>query len=104
NALRATARPAKERTQSPRQSRLIFFFKQKTAYEMTELTARRIDTPNTHGSGCAFSAAIAAGLARGLDPLAATREAKAFITRAIESALEIGHGHGPVNPAFEASR
>src|SRR5256885_11056642 len=60
--------------------------------DLTELTARRIDTPNTHGSGCAFSAAIAAGLARGLDPLAATREAKAFITRAIESALEIGHG------------
>ena len=73
-------------------------------HEMAELTARRIDTPNTHGSGCAFSAAIAAGLARSLDPLAATREAKAFITRAIESALEIGHGHGPVNPAFEASR
>jgi len=71
--------------------------------EMTELTARRIDTPNTHGSGCAFSAAIAAGLARGLEPLAATREAKAFITHAIEAALEIGHGHGPVNPMFGAS-
>jgi len=71
--------------------------------EMTELTSRRIDTPNTHGSGCAFSAAIAAGLARGLEPLAAAREAKAFITHAIESALEIGHGHGPVNPMFGAS-
>jgi hydroxymethylpyrimidine kinase/phosphomethylpyrimidine kinase len=72
-------------------------------HEMTNLTARRIDTPNTHGSGCTFSAAIAAGLARGLEPLAATREAKAFITHAIEAALEIGHGHGPVNPMFEAS-
>jgi len=71
--------------------------------EMTELTARRIDTPHTHGSGCTFSAAIAAGLARGLEPLAATQEAKAFITRAIEAALEIGHGHGPVNPMFGAS-
>ncbi len=71
--------------------------------EMTELTARRVDTPNTHGSGCTFSAAIAAGLARGLEPLAATREAKAFITQAIEAALEIGHGHGPVNPMFGAS-
>jgi len=71
--------------------------------EMTELTSRRIDTANTHGSGCAFSAAIAAGLARGLEPLAAAREAKAFITHAIESALEIGHGHGPVNPMFGAS-
>ena len=78
----------------------IFF----DGHEMTELAARRIDTRNTHGSGCAFSAAIAAGLARGLEPLAATREAKAFITHAIESALEIGHGHGPVNPAFGVSR
>src|SRR4029077_5202362 len=34
-------------------------------HEMTELTARRIDTPNTHGSGCTFSAAIAAGLGPG---------------------------------------
>ena len=71
---------------------------------MTELPARRVDTANTHGSGCAFSAAIAAGLARGLEPLAASKEAKAFITRAIESALEIGHGHGPVNPTFGAIR
>ncbi len=70
---------------------------------MTELNARRIDTPNTHGSGCTFSAAIAAGLARGLEPLAATRAAKAFITHAIEAALEIGHGNGPVNPMFGAS-
>ena len=67
---------------------------------LIELTAPRIDTPNTHGSGCAFSAAIAAGLARGLEPLSAVREAKAFITHAIESGLEIGHGHGPVNPMF----
>src|SRR5207247_9470735 len=73
-------------------------------HEMTELAARRIDTADTHGSGCAFSAAIAAGLARGLEPLAASRAAKAFITHAIESALEIGHGHGPVNPMCEASR
>jgi hydroxymethylpyrimidine/phosphomethylpyrimidine kinase len=68
--------------------------------ELVELRAPRIDTGNTHGSGCAFSAAIAAGLAKGLDPLEATREAKIFITRAIEFGLEIGHGHGPVNPVF----
>ena len=70
--------------------------------ELVELPARRINTGNTHGSGCAFSAAIAAGLAKGLDPLTATREAKIFITRAIEFGLEIGHGHGPVNPVFGA--
>jgi len=68
--------------------------------EMTELSSPRIESANTHGSGCAFSAAIAAGLARGLTPLDATRQAKEFITRAIEFGLEIGHGHGPVNPMF----
>ncbi|MDQ6918774.1 MAG: bifunctional hydroxymethylpyrimidine kinase/phosphomethylpyrimidine kinase [Candidatus Dormibacteraeota bacterium] len=51
-----------------------------------------------------FAAAIAAGLARGLDPLAAVREAKAFVTGAIEFSLELGHGHGPVNPVFRLGR
>ena len=69
--------------------------------EMVELAGTRMPTANTHGSGCVFSAAIAAGLARGLDPLAAVRLAKEFITGAIEQSLEIGHGHGPVNPMFK---
>ena len=68
--------------------------------EMVELPAARVHTENTHGSGCVFSAAIAAGLAKGLDPLAAVRQAKEFISGAIANALEIGHGHGPVNPVF----
>jgi hydroxymethylpyrimidine/phosphomethylpyrimidine kinase len=68
---------------------------------MVELTGTRVATANTHGSGCVFSAAIAAGLAKGLEPLAAVRQAKEFIAGAIEQALEIGHGHGPVNPMFE---
>ena len=68
--------------------------------EMVELPGTRVQTTNTHGSGCVFSAAIAAGLANGLDPLAAVRQAKEFISEAIEHALEIGKGHGPVNPAF----
>jgi hydroxymethylpyrimidine/phosphomethylpyrimidine kinase len=67
---------------------------------MVELRSERIDTVNTHGSGCVFSAAIAAWMARGADPLQAASEAKTFITRAIENSLEIGHGHGPVNPMF----
>ena len=70
--------------------------------EVVELNAPRVDTANTHGSGCAFSAAIVAGLARDLDPLTATREAKEFITHAIEFGLKIGRGHGPVNPMFGA--
>jgi len=65
---------------------------------LEEIPGKRIDTANTHGSGCAFSAAIAAGLAQGMEPLDAVREAKLFITAAIENSLEIGHGYGPVNP------
>jgi hydroxymethylpyrimidine/phosphomethylpyrimidine kinase len=68
--------------------------------DMVELPAVRVPTANTHGSGCVFSAAITAGLAKGLEPLAAVRQAKEFISSAIEHALEIGHGHGPVNPLF----
>jgi hydroxymethylpyrimidine/phosphomethylpyrimidine kinase len=64
------------------------------------LEADRVSTENTHGSGCAFSAAIAAGLARGMDTLEAVEEAKVFITGAIQSSLEVGHGHGPVNPMW----
>ena len=66
--------------------------------ELVELTGRRIATKNTHGSGCVFSAAITAWLARGADPLTAVRYAKSFITEAIANSLELGHGHGPVNP------
>jgi hydroxymethylpyrimidine kinase/phosphomethylpyrimidine kinase len=67
---------------------------------MVELSAERIATTHTHGSGCVFSAAIAAGLARGWEPLPAVREAKDFVTAAIQFALELGAGHGPVNPMF----
>jgi hydroxymethylpyrimidine/phosphomethylpyrimidine kinase len=70
---------------------------------LEELPAERIATANTHGSGCVFSAAIAAGLASGLDPLIAVRAAKEFITGAIKHALELGHGHGPVNPMYRAT-
>ena len=72
--------------------------------ELVELIATRIETANTHGSGCAFSAAIAARLAAGRSPLEAVRDAKQFITSAIEFGLEIGHGHGPVNPMFGLTR
>ena len=62
-----------------------------------ELPAPRMRTSNTHGTGCTFSAAIAAGLARGLEPLAAIRRAKAYISAAIATAPALGHGHGPTN-------
>jgi hydroxymethylpyrimidine/phosphomethylpyrimidine kinase len=69
--------------------------------ELVELQSPRIATENTHGSGCVFSAAIAADLAKGSDSLAAVLLAKEFITGAIERSLEVGRGHGPVNPMFK---
>jgi hydroxymethylpyrimidine/phosphomethylpyrimidine kinase len=69
---------------------------------LVELAGRRINTKNTHGSGCVFSAAITAGLAKGQEPLEAVRAAKAFINGAIKHSLELGKGHGPVNPMYGA--
>ncbi|MEJ5349129.1 MAG: bifunctional hydroxymethylpyrimidine kinase/phosphomethylpyrimidine kinase [Desulfosoma sp.] len=57
----------------------------------------RYDTPHTHGTGCTFASAIAAGLARGLDVPTAVAQAKAYITGAIREALPLGKGHGPVH-------
>ena len=61
------------------------------------LAAPRIDTPHTHGTGCTYSAAITALLARGETLADAVRQAKDFISRAIASAPGLGHGHGPVD-------
>jgi hydroxymethylpyrimidine/phosphomethylpyrimidine kinase len=66
---------------------------------VTRLPACRIVTQNTHGTGCTLSSAIAAGLAKGHDLVAAARAAKAYVTDAIAAAdtLEVGHGHGPLH-------
>lgn len=61
------------------------------------LPAERIPTRHTHGTGCTFSAAIAAGLAQGLPLRDAVVQAKAFITLAIRKAPGLGAGHGPTN-------
>ena len=61
------------------------------------LEADRIQTPNTHGTGCTLSAAIAAHLARGAPLADAVREGKAFVTEAIRHALPLGDGIGPVD-------
>ncbi|MEM1561897.1 MAG: bifunctional hydroxymethylpyrimidine kinase/phosphomethylpyrimidine kinase [Candidatus Bathyarchaeia archaeon] len=60
--------------------------------------APRIYAKTTHGTGCSFSAAIAAYLAKGADIVSAVRLAKEFITEAIRFGLNIGKGTGPVNP------
>ncbi len=61
-----------------------------------ELRAERISTRHTHGTGCTFSAAIAAFMARGLPVDAAITGAKSYITQAIQHAPGLGSGHGPV--------
>lgn len=58
---------------------------------------RRIDTQHTHGTGCTYSAAITAELAKGEELTKAIAAAKRFITRAIETNPGLGHGYGPVN-------
>jgi hydroxymethylpyrimidine/phosphomethylpyrimidine kinase len=66
---------------------------------MLELSAPRIDTKNTHGTGCTLSAALAALLPQSPDVPTAARRAKDYLTRAIASAdrLDVGKGHGPVH-------
>lgn len=64
-----------------------------------ELASKRVKTKNTHGTGCTFSAAIAAFLARDFEPIDAVKKAKRFVTSALLKGkhLEIGHGTGPLN-------
>lgn len=61
------------------------------------ITAERLETKSTHGTGCTFASAIAAELAKGAEVVAAVRRAKAFITTAIRLAEPLGHGHGPTH-------
>ena len=72
----------------------VLYYKGRTI----EYRMPRIDRDTTHGTGCAFSAAIAAGLAKGRSLPEAVDVAKRFITMAIDYGLPIGGGHGPVNP------
>jgi len=64
-----------------------------------EMEGPRIETKNTHGTGCTFASAIATFLARGDTVLEAARKAKTFITMAIQSSLSLGKGYGPTNPS-----
>ena len=78
---------------------LIDIFYNAETGRVTELKSRRLDTPNTHGTGCTLSSALAASLAKGMDLDSAARSAKEYIARAIEAgaAYSIGHGHGSVH-------
>ncbi len=61
-----------------------------------ELTYPFVNSKNTHGTGCTFSAAITANLAKGKDVIKSIRIARAYVQYAIENGLDIGTGHGPV--------
>jgi hydroxymethylpyrimidine/phosphomethylpyrimidine kinase len=65
--------------------------------EWHEFPAPRVDTPHTHGTGCTYSAAIAAGLAQGLTLAIAVARAKHFVHEAIRTNPGLGRGSGPVN-------
>ncbi len=65
--------------------------------EYTEYFAERIPSKNTHGTGCTYSAAIAANLAVGKKVKEAVLLAKKFITLAIQDSFNLGHGIGPLN-------
>jgi len=68
-----------------------------TGTTLHRFPSERFDTPNTHGTGCAYSAAIAAFLAQGLPLPEAVGKAKSFISEAIRTSFSMGSGHGPVN-------
>jgi len=69
--------------------------------ELIWFTGRRIDNPNTHGTGCTLSSAIAANLAKGFSLADSVRRAKTYISGALAAMLDLGHGSGPMNHAFD---
>jgi hydroxymethylpyrimidine/phosphomethylpyrimidine kinase len=73
-------------------------------HEFHAFTVERFDTPNTHGTGCTFSAAIAAELAQGHDLVDAVGTAKRYVTEAIRRSAPLGAGHGPVAHDWLLSR
>jgi len=62
-----------------------------------EFKSERINTKNTHGTGCTYSAAICAGLAKGHSVLESIKDAKDYVTFAIQNSFDLGSGHGPLN-------
>ena len=65
--------------------------------EFLEFRTPRIESPNTHGTGCTFAAAVAAHLALGHDLPTAAERSQQYVAGAIQHALAIGRGHGPLN-------
>lgn len=72
--------------------------------QFLDFEARRIDTKNTHGTGCTFSSAIAANLAKGMSVQEAIKGAKEYVTTAIAHGLSIGKGNGPTHHFYDLYR
>lgn len=68
--------------------------------KFTWFEGKRIDNPNTHGTGCTLSSAIAANLAKGFSMEESVRRAKEYISSALSAMLDLGNGSGPMNHAF----
>ena len=68
--------------------------------QMQWFYGERIDNPNTHGTGCTLSSAIASNLAKGYDLPRAVSEAKCYISGALRAGLNLGQGSGPMNHAY----
>ena len=69
--------------------------------ELKWFYGKRIPNPNTHGTGCTLSSAIAANLAKGYDLETSVERAKAYISGALAAMLDLGQGRGPMNHAFD---
>lgn len=69
--------------------------------EFFEFTSERVETSNTHGTGCTLSSAIACGVARGLSLSESVQSAKDYLTMALKYGLNIGKGSGPVNHCYK---
>lgn len=68
--------------------------------KVIQFAGRRIDNPNTHGTGCTLSSAIAANLAKGFELAESVERAKEYLSGALEAMLDLGRGSGPVNHGF----
>ena len=83
-------------TKDKSSTRIGYFARHYTWYN-----GKRINNPNTHGTGCTLSSAIAANLAKGFDLDASVKRAKDYISGALAAMLDLGKGSGPMNHAFD---
>ena len=68
------------------------------------LPEEKVDNPNTHGTGCTLSSAIAANLAQGVAMMDAVKNAKAYVYGAILDGLDLGKGNGPLNHLYQLKK